>query len=330
MSRAGTQPEVVTFGETLALLSTPSGASIRHAAQLTLSIGGAESNVAIALARLGVQAAWYGRVGADSLGARVAREIRAEGVETHAISDESAPTALMVKEHRAGRTGVTYHRTGSAGSRLQPADISADSVQRASMLHVTGITPALSPSADQAVRHAVDLAVGAGTAISLDLNYRSALWRDGDYRASMRSLLGSVDLVFGSPHEFSLVLGDRLTDDDRGPTDLLLALAALGPRTVVLKRGADGASCWNDGVVSEHPSHPVPVVDTVGAGDGFVAGWLSVWLDQPGDAALALKVATACGALACTVPGDWEGAPTQRELADFLAGSTDASDDVTR
>src|SRR6478752_6967275 len=139
-----TPASVVTIGETMALLTAPSGRQLRSGSCLPVGIGGAESNVAIGLARLGVPATWISRIGDDAFGALVTREIRGEGVRVIAHRDPHAPTGLMVKEHRGGTPWrVRYYRAGSAASRLTPADIDDTAVADADVLHLTGITPAL-------------------------------------------------------------------------------------------------------------------------------------------------------------------------------------------
>ncbi len=168
---------VVTLGETMALFRPDAVGSLAQVNEFGLSIGGAESNVAIGVARLGGRAAWIGRVGADGLGARIVRELHAERLGVHAIVDDGARTGLMVKERRTpASTSVSYYRSGSAGSRLEPGDLDAELIRSARVLHVTGITPALSASAAAAVHAAVDLAVDAGVPVSFDLNHRATLW----------------------------------------------------------------------------------------------------------------------------------------------------------
>ncbi len=172
---------VVTVGETMVLLDAP--ASGRLGPALPVGIGGAESNVAIGLARLGVDCTWVSRVGDDALGTFVAREIRAEGVRVIATRDPAAPTGLMVKEHRGGRPSrVRYYRAGSAASRLSPADVDAvaDEIAAADVLHLTGITAALGASPLAAVERAIAVARAAGTVVSFDVNHRATLWSDAD------------------------------------------------------------------------------------------------------------------------------------------------------
>ena len=199
---------VVTVGESMVLLDAP--ASGRLGAALPVGIGGAESNVAIGLARLGVDCAWVSRVGDDALGTFLTREIRAEGVRVVATRDPAAPTGLMVKEHRGGRPWrVRYYRAGSAASRLSPADVDAvaDEIAAADVLHLTGITAALGASPLAAVERAMAVARAAGTVVSFDVNHRATLWSDAAAGPVLGRLAAAADLVFAGPEEAALVLG---------------------------------------------------------------------------------------------------------------------------
>lgn len=312
---------ILTFGESLAVLRATELGSLAQLGSLAVGTGGAEGNVAIGAARLGAPVAWYGRVGDDGLGRRVTRELRAEGVEVHAVVDPTAATGLLLKETPApGRTTVTYYRAGSAGSRLAPEDLPLH-LTRDDILHLTGITPALSPSARAAVRHAISLADEAGASISYDVNHRTRLWDLADATPVHRELVARARTVFAGDDEARLVTG--VASDD--PRELAEALAALGPREVVVKLGADGALAWIDGEVFREGAVPLPhVVDTVGAGDAFVAGYLAERLDGRSPAE-SLLTAVRTGAAACLHPGDWEGAPTRADLA-----STGDGDPVVR
>ncbi|WP_205705559.1 sugar kinase [Kineococcus indalonis] len=304
----------------MALARSETPGPLAHARSLALGVGGAESNVAIALARLGTPVTWVGRVGADSLGELVLRELRAEGVDVAAVVDPDAPTGLMVKERRTGeRARVWYYRAGSAGSRLHRDDLPPAALTGAALLHVTGITPALSASAADAVEHAVDTARAAGALVSLDVNHRSALWPAHRAGPVLARLAQRADVVFAGEDEAAMLVGER-----DGPVRLARALTALGPAQAVVKLGARGAVAVVDGAEHHRPAVPVAVVDTVGAGDGFVAGYLAELL-RGCDAPERLATAVRAGAFACQVPGDWEGAPRRAELP-----LLDAQDPVSR
>jgi 2-dehydro-3-deoxygluconokinase len=308
---------VATLGETMALVRGRDIGSLRHVSDLALGIGGAESNVAIALSRLGLDVYWLGRVGDDSLGERVVREIRAEGVDVHALVDPAAPTGLMLKERpRPTATRVVYYRAGSAGSRLSPADVPAGWIERADLLHITGITALLSDSARETLSVAVDRARSAGVTVSFDINYRSALAAPAVAGPWLRELAERADLVFGGPEEFELLYPDTAA------AAACARLLAHRPAEVVLKRGAEGAATVLAEETVESPGFVVEVVDTVGAGDAFVAGYLSGLLEGSGVAAR-LHRANVCGAMLCMTPGDWESSPTLREVERFTAPSGD-------
>jgi 2-dehydro-3-deoxygluconokinase len=315
---APTSPEVVTFGETMGLLAADEVGPLRNGHRMVLGVAGSESNVAIGVRRLGHSVAWTGRVGDDPIGRLVLRELRAEGVDiSGAIVDAGAPTGFMLKVRRTTATSeVIYVRRGSAGSRLQPADVDAGLIGSARVLHVTGITPALSDTAHQTVLRAVEIAKAGNVTISLDVNHRTALWTDPQASAVLIELVKRCDLLFASENEAALVVGPR------GCEDAARALADLGPRHVVVKRGELGYAAWIDGELYTAAAVPVPVADTVGAGDAFVAGYIASWLEGA-TAAEALQTANLAGAFVVAVPGDWEGLPTRAELTAF-SNRTDA------
>ena len=310
---------VITFGETMALIRTVGTGPLAHATTMELGIGGSESNVAVALRRLGTAVTWIGRLGDDSLGDLVERELRAEGVGLHAIRDPAAPTGLMVKERRTGTaTRVWYYRTDSAASRFTIGDVPDTVWNAATLLHVTGITAALSGPAAKATVHYMEHARALGVPVSLDLNYRRALWTAHDARPVYRSLVALADVVFAGRDEAEIAVGDGTSPE------IAVRLCELGPAEAVIKLGAAGAYALIDGRPYQSEAVPVPVVDSVGAGDGFVAGYLAERLAGRGPEDR-LRIASAVGAFACTAAGDWEGMPRRDELPLLTA-----SDPVTR
>ena len=315
---------MVTVGETMALLTAPSGRQLRSGTCLPVGIGGAESNVAIGLARLGIASTWISRVGDDAFGALVTREIRGEGVRVMAGQDGAAPTGMMVKEHRGGRPWrVRYYRTGSAASKLSPADIDETAIADADVLHLTGITPGLGPGPLRAVDHAIEIAHQSGTLVSFDVNYRATLWSAEQAAPVLARIAAAVDVIFAGPEEAALILGWQAPTG--APTvedgeNLARGLAKLGPDTVVVKLGAGGALGLTADRVHHAPAAKITVVDAVGAGDAFVAGYLSELVTGAsiGDC---LDMGNTLGGAVCQEPGDWEGLPTRDELSNpALAG----------
>lgn len=304
--------DVVTVGETMALLSSV-GQEVSSGSRLDLSFGGSESNVAIGLARLGHRVAWVSALGADSFGDMIAGEISAEGVEVIVSRDPVRKTGLMVKTLSAGEQRlVSYYRSDSAASALSANDFDGDIIGNAQILHLTGITPALSDATRDLARQAARIGKTRGVLVSLDLNYRPALWGEEVASGVLADLVANSDIVFGSPGECALVVG---------PADSSKALARKmsrrGPSCVVVKDGEHGAGMLIDGEWFTQPAIPVAVVDTVGAGDGFVAGFLSD-LVAGGDPASRLYIAAVTGALCCTHAGDWQGFPSSAQLGEFL------------
>ncbi|SDS75515.1 sugar kinase [Jiangella sp. DSM 45060] len=305
---AGGRAGLVTLGEAMALVAAAETGGWAHHRAALVSVAGAELNVAVGVRRLGRPATWISRVGADGFGELMLRELRAEGITAVATIDDTRPTGLMVKERpNSLHTRVRYYRAGSAASALTAFDLPLEPIQQAAVLHVTGITPALGPGPASAVQLAVDTAKAAGTIVSLDLNYRSALWGRDDAAAALTPLARQADVLFAGPEEASLIVPEG------DPADMAHALAGLGPRQVIIKMGADGAVSLVDGELRRTPAVPVQVVDTVGAGDAFVAGYLTELMDGA-SVDRRLATAVAAGAFACTSLGDWEGLPTRADL----------------
>lgn len=302
--------DAVTVGETMVLVRTHRVGQPTNHDSCTLAFGGAESNVAIGLARLGHRVRWISALGEDVFGDMIQSALQLEGVEVVAPRSAHRPTGLMVKSPSTGAERfVSYYRAGSAAAELNSGSISAEMLDDARLLHLTGITPALSESARELTLDLVGRAKSLGLTVSLDVNYRSALWSASDAGATLRVLAAGADLIFGDRAELELLLGDAPLSDDA----LLSSVAAFGATHVVLKRGHKGALAYVHGEFFERSAEPAEVVDTVGAGDAFVAGYLSGWLDSA-DPADSLHRAVYCGARACENAGDWEGAPTRAHL----------------
>lgn len=310
---------MVCIGETMALFNAQHPGPLPHSRSFHLGIGGAESNVAIALTRLGTRAAWVGRLGADSLGDVILHELRGEGVLVHASRDSEAPTGLMIKERRTAATQrVWYHRRDSAGSRLTAQDLPTDLLADTRILHVTGITPALSSTAHDTIRRAVALVRDSGGTVSLDVNYRAGLWGPEEAAVTLLPIVADCDIIFAGSDEAEMLTGEV---DARAQAH---SLAALGPSQALIKLGAAGCAGLIDGKWFTQDAIPVTPVDTVGAGDAFVAGYLAELLAGL-QVEERLETAVRCGAYACLAAGDWEGLPRRSELA--MIGSSEA---VTR
>ncbi|GIJ80452.1 2-dehydro-3-deoxygluconokinase [Micromonospora phaseoli] len=306
--------DLLTVGE--ALVSLRSSGPLLAGGPLSMHLAGAESNVAIGLARLGHRAAWVGRVGGDELGEFVLRQLRAEGVDTTAVRrDPARPTGLMFLERRtADVSRVQYHRAGSAGSALTVDDLRGPLAAGPRMVHLTGITPALSDSAREAAGWAARAAADAGIPVCLDVNHRAGLWSREAARATLFPLAGYASVVVASTDELDLV-AQAGADEAAAAAGLLRR----GVRTVLVKLGADGVRAYTAEGVRHVAAVPVTAVDTVGAGDAFTAGYLSGHLDGL-DLVDRLGRAVTLGAFAVAGHGDWEGLPRRDELS-LITGS---------
>jgi 2-dehydro-3-deoxygluconokinase len=295
----------------MALVVPPSPGRLRHATSLSLSIGGAESNVAIGLARLGIPASWISVLGDDELGELVLHRLRAEGVDTSGVRRiADRPTGLYLREEVAGRLRVYYYRSGSAAATLSPNAFDPSILQGAAFLHLTGITGALSQECAEFLPWAATTARDAGVRVSYDVNYRSRLWEPSAAQAATEALLPLIDVLFVGHDEANALWGWE--------TDTALEqLSKIGPSEVILKLGADGCAAMINGEQLISPGFPARQLDPIGAGDAFDAGYLAatLWGWAPEKR---LRAANAMGAFCVQNLGDYEGLPSRGELDGFL------------
>lgn len=312
--------DLLTFGESM--VSLRSAAPLSAGGALTMHVAGAESNVAVGVARLGHSVSWAGVVGADPHGEFILRQLRAEGVRLQHREDATRRTGVMFLERRtADVTRAFYYRCGSAGSTLSREDVDRAMQSGARILHLTGITAALSPEARKAVEYAAERAAAEGTVVSLDVNYRSKLWSREEAGAVLAPLVRHASILIASDDELALVVPAPAGTQDPDSAEAAMAAELLGRGVseVVVKRGAAGAGVHTAGGRLEAAAVPVTSIDTVGAGDAFTAGYLSALLDGA-DVAGRLQRGALTGAFAVSTAGDWEGLPGRAELA--LLGTT--------
>jgi 2-dehydro-3-deoxygluconokinase len=305
---------VVTFGETMILMTPTKQGPLDAVWEFQKGMAGAESNVAIALARLGHAVAWISKLGADSFGRFIYKTLRGEGVDvSHVQFDEKRPTGVFFKEFMGGRTHAYYYRSNSAASQLHPDDIPLMDFSEARYLVVTGITPALSPLNQQTTFQSIEQAHQCGMQVVFDPNIRRKLWSVEEARPVLNKMASQADIVLPGIEE-----GSILTRHTHAP-EIAQALLDNGAQLVVVKLGPQGAyyhSSTDKGYVSGFQVH---LVEEVGAGDAFTAGLLSGLLDHL-DVPAAVKRACALGALAVTGTGDYESLPDRHTLDVFLTG----------
>ena len=275
-------PRMITLGETMALITPAHAEPLETAREVRLLVGGAESNVATHAAHLGVPAAWVSAVGADALGVRVREDVARRGVDTRWVTtDPHAPTGVYFKDPGHG---VLYYRRGSAAARMGPQSVAAVPLEDAEVVHISGITPALSASCGALIDTVIDRVAAGRGILSFDVNHRAALWAPGAAASALLPLARRADLVFVGRDEGE-TLWHSATDDD------LRALLPQ-PTTLVVKDGGVGATEFRRVAGSDHrtfvPAIPTDVVEAVGAGDAFAAGYLAALL-QGADAQARLQ-----------------------------------------
>ena len=320
------QPRVLVLGEVMRVLVAEPGDTVDRAERFRSTIGGAEGNVAAALARQDVPAAWVGRVGDDDAGRYVLRRMRAEGVDVADVTvDRSSFTGLLIRNTSAhGAISVTYHRAGSAGSRVSAADVArAWERQRPSLVHVTGISALLSDEALGAVVELLDRAAADDVPVSFDVNLRLRLAPAERWRDVVPPLVSRAQIVFAGDAELAVLAPDA------GPQVSAQQWLAGSAEVVVVKNGDHTCTAFTaDGEVTQ-PTLVRSVVDPVGAGDALVAGFLAAHLTGA-DAAGCLARGAAAAAFAVQHWSDTEGLPTGSELDAFVAAIGRTGEQVLR
>ncbi|MFD8689804.1 sugar kinase [Streptomyces sp. NPDC059651] len=315
--------DVVCLGESMVTFLPSRPGRLADVPSFGRGIGGAESNVACALAAAGHRAAWVSRVGADGFGDHLVDAISAYGVDTSAVRrDPARPTGIYFRTATDRATDVhevAYYRAGSAASAMSPANVPCEAPLAGRVLHLSGITAALSADCLALLRELTAPRPGRPL-VSFDVNHRPGLWRGADASpAVLLDLARGADLVF---------VGEDEAEEAWGIVGAEAIRAALPePAVVVVKRGAEGATVFSRGTdpadtVTDVPALRVDVVAPVGAGDAFAAGFLSATLRG-----LPVRDRARHGhlmaAAVLTVPGDLTDPPA-RDHADRLAALADA------
>ena len=287
-------PQILCLGETMVMVTPREPAPLAEADLFRLSVGGAESTVALYLSEMGHDVAWVSRVGADPLGDRILNTLARAGVDTSLVDrDADARTGVYFKDPDPDGTCVYYYRDNSAASRMGLDTLDRLPLTTARLVHFSGITPGLSSSCAELASELVRRAKASGTLLSFDVNYRRGIWSRGVAAPTLLGLSREVDIVFVGLDEAQHLWGTRSADDVRS----LVGTANL----LIVKDGAVGATEFDGATSTFVPALDVQVVEPVGAGDAFAAGYLSALLGEETPAArLSLGHATAARALVST------------------------------
>lgn len=293
--------DVTTIGEMMLRLSVPSGERLETAARLDVYPAGAESNVASLLARLGRRTRWVGALPENPLGRRAAGALRAAGVDLGGIVwSETGRMGTYYVEFGAPPRGIqaTYDRAGSCAAALTQDDIDWEALLDTRLLHLTGITPALSVSCREIVIEALERARARGVPVSFDVNYRQKLWPEAQAAETLAPLMQGVDLLFCSGTDAARLFG--CSGEMQAVAGSMRERSAA--QHVVVTFGEQGALLWDGSAWLHEPARPTQIVDRLGAGDALAAGVIHGFLD--GNLPAALRYGVTLAALALSQLGD--------------------------
>jgi 2-dehydro-3-deoxygluconokinase len=293
--------ELVTFGETMLRLTPPRGHRLSRVDNLDVHVGGAESNVAVGAANLGVEAAWMSLLPDTELGERIAYALRGEGVEPLVTWTDTGRVGTYYFERGGMPRGrdVVYDRDGAPIRKATPESVAVGRVRDADVFFTTGITPALSDQLVETTASLLETASDAGATTAFDVNYRAKLWTPAAARSTLADLFPSVDVLFAAERDARDVLGFD-GDPETVARDLV---DVYGFETVVITLGEEGALALHDGTATRRGTYPTDTVDPLGSGDAFASGFLAERLDG-GSLTEALDYGAATAALKRTVEGD--------------------------
>lgn len=305
-------PDVITFGEAMVRLSPPNFHRLEQARSLDVQVGGAELNTAVALARLGRSTSWVSRLTQNPLGRLIANHAREAGVGTeHIVWTEGDRVGLYFLEFGAAprASSVMYDRRGAAIAGIRPGMVAWPTVfTGARWFHVTGITPALSASAAETTREALQAARAAGTKTSIDLNYRAKLWSQAEAGKWMTEFMPLCDVLITTEEDTARVFGIT----GKNYEDVAVQCARRFPVQVVAITLRENPLVWkntwtaiaySDGKIYRTRSYEVEIVDRLGAGDSFAAGLIHGLLDD--SVQKGLDYGVAASALKHSIPGDF-------------------------
>ena len=314
--------DLVTFGETMLRLAPPDEERLETADQYTVDVAGAESNVAVAADRLGLDSVWLSKLPDSPVGRKVTRELRSHGVTVDVVWDDSPErrqgTYYLERGQPPRGSDVIYDRAHASVTTAETGELSTGRLDDATGFHTTGITPALSERLAETTAELLSLAQDAGATTSFDVNFRSTLWSPSAAEDVLTDLFPSIDVLFVAQRDAAEIL------DENGDAESVARNldSQYGFDTVVVTRGGDGALALSDGAVDTQPTYEASDAYPVGTGDSFVGGFLSQYLDG-GAVADALDWGAATAALKRSVPGDI-ATVTPDEVAEVIGGRTES------
>ena len=322
--------DVLALGEAMVRLTPPDSLRLEQTVTLNVDVGGAELNVLVGLSRLGVGTAWLSKLPDNALGHLIASRARAAGVDTSPVrwTAEGRAGLYFLELSAAPRPSqILYDRRNSAMTTLTPEEIDPAAFAGARLFHVSGITPALSPSCLDATLAALTVARNAGCAVSFDPNYRARLWTVEEARAAYARILPGVDILFASREALRAFFDVEAASEEEAALAAadrynLRAVALTAREQARAWHGTLGALAVAGGRVYRGRDYEVEIVDRLGGGDAFAAGFLYGYL--AGDVERGVAYGGAMAALQHTIPGDFPFV-TRAEVEDLLAAEGDTA-----
>ncbi len=312
--------DVTAIGEPLVQFNPLEEGPLKHAPLYEKHAAGSEANVVIGVSRLGFNTAYMTKLGRDEFSKFILSTLKGEGVDVSGIKQIDGKNCGVFFVQRGypipGRSDVIYYRSDSAAKYFSPEDLDGKLISNSRILHVSGITPALSNSCREATLEAVRIARRSGVKISFDTNYRRKLWTEAEARQTLIEISRDCDLLLTDPDDARILMGKKVDED---PLQALDELEALGPSTIVYKLGAArGLAGLSNGEKATSLPVKVPVIDSIGAGDAVVAGFLAGYL--AGDSLQrSLDIGSCCAALTVMRRGDFENLPDRSDLEKWLS-----------
>jgi 2-dehydro-3-deoxygluconokinase len=297
--------DVITIGDAMITFDPWTKGPMRFVHTFERKVGGAELNVAIGCARLGLKAGWISRLGNDEFGRYIKHFVQGEGIDLSEVRlMDGYPTSLNFKEiMEDGSSRTFYYRANSPTSTMGPDDLNEEYFKQAKLLHITGVFPAIGGQNYEIIKRAIELAKKHGLLISFDPNIRLKMWSKEEAKEKLSAFLESADIILTGQEEAELLLGEN------DPEKIIKTLSGMGISHIAIKQGEKGSIGYYGGqIVEAQPVKPRKVVDTVGAGDGYDAGFvygvLNGWsLERT------LRFANTIGSMVVSVSGDNEGLP---------------------
>jgi 2-dehydro-3-deoxygluconokinase len=301
--------DVVTIGDAMITLNPTTKGPLRYVHTFERKVGGAELNLAIGCARLGLKTGMISRIGNDEFGKYIFNFIRGEGIDTSQIKMVEYPTSLNIKEIFEDGSGRTfYYRENSPILSLTPEDIPEDYIKNTKILHISGVFSSIHPKNEEIIHHALILAKKHQVLVSLDPNIRLKMWSKEKAKEVLTNYLPYVDILLTGEEEAYLLFG---TKDSNQIIDIC---KTYGIETIAIKKGEKGATAYHKGEYLDTPAYqPIKVVDTVGAGDGFDTGFLYGLLNNL-TLERTLQISNMIGSMVVSVSGDNEGLPYLDEV----------------